>query len=184
MSTNENGQAGASPNKAQGIVNLAPGEKAPTQIDYPDYEKQLQDISDQLKTAGSHAEIDAIGKKIADIEAEVAKYATKKALTQKINQLSKKMSESAEAVGKQGEAASCKSEKDGDGNDGDGDDGEDSKPQQAKVHGKGIINREEDETKQDPQKWFKELFKANVDSRKQQGTVSFVGQKSRQGIEG
>jgi|SRR5271157_2112958 len=176
MSSNQNGQAGASPNKAQGVINLAPGEGAPKQVTYEDFEKQLNDISNQLKTAGTDTEIAELGKKIADIETEMSKHATKKALTQKLNQLSKKMSDSAEA------AAACKgdSTSDGDGKDGDGGDGgdsEDDKPQQAKAHGHGLISTAEDEAAKDPNVWFKELYKANSDSRKQLGNVTLIGKQ-------
>src|SRR5271157_1911190 len=126
MSSNQNGQAGASPNKAQGVINLAPGEGAPKQVTYEDFEKQLNDISNQLKTAGTDSEIAELGKKIADIETEMSKHATKKALTQKLNQLSKKMSDSAEAASTAGKTE-CKGDAtDGDGKDGDGGDGGDS----------------------------------------------------------
>src|SRR5271157_4206189 len=95
LSAQQNGQQAASPHQAQGVVNVAPGEGAPKQVTYDELTNQVVKLMDQVKTAGTDAEIEALNKKVAEVEAEVAKRATKTALTRKLTELSKKMSESA-----------------------------------------------------------------------------------------
>jgi hypothetical protein len=161
LSAQKDGQQTASPHQAQGVVNVAPGEGAPKQVTYDELTNQVVKLMDQLKTAGTDAEIEALNKKVADIEAEVAKRATKTALTRKLTELSKKMSESA------ADAAEAKSAKKGQG---DGD-AEEKPPPQAetaesaghKAPGKGLISNEELDTEQNgpTSPWFKDILKAN-----------------------
>jgi hypothetical protein len=174
LSAQQTGQQEASPHQAQGVVNVAPGEGAPKQVTYDELTNQVTKLMDQLKTAGTDAEIEALGKKVAEIEAEVAKRATKKGLTQKLNELSRKMSESAADAA---DAESAKKGKKGEGaGDGEAEDlpGSPSKkaPDQAetaesakqKVLGKGLISNEELDREQNgpTAPWFKDLLKANA----------------------
>ncbi|MCW3996298.1 MAG: hypothetical protein NWE98_09175 [Candidatus Bathyarchaeota archaeon] len=74
--------------------SLTAGKKA-GDLTYQELMDQMQSLNKQIETA-SDAEIEAIKSKIAEIDAEVGKRATKKALTQKLNEMSRKLSESAE----------------------------------------------------------------------------------------
>lgn len=100
MSTNQNGQQGDSSHKADGvgIVNVAPSEGKPKQVTYQDYEQQLKDLSDQVMKAESDDEIDGLKQKIAAIRTALSRRATKDDLQKQIGELSKKLSESAEAA--------------------------------------------------------------------------------------
>lgn len=62
---------------------------------YQELMDQMQSLNKQIETA-SDAEIEGIKTKITEIDAEVGKRATKKALTQKLNEMSRKLSESSE----------------------------------------------------------------------------------------
>ena len=85
-------QMGASPHEAQGVVNLAPDETTQTQFSYEDFMRQLQQIEKQLtETDASEADVEALKKKVADLEDEVAKRATKRSLSKKISDLSKQL---------------------------------------------------------------------------------------------
>ena len=86
----QNAQQGASPHQAQGVVNMAPGETAPKQVEYQDLMNKLQDLQKQIMQS-SEADIDALKKKVADLEAEVAKRATKKTLSKKISDLQRQL---------------------------------------------------------------------------------------------
>lgn len=147
--------------KAQGVTNVAPGEGAPKQHTYDDLTNQVTKLWDQLKTASTDAEIEALGKKVAEIEAEIAKRVTKKGLTQKLNELSKKMSESADAA----EAESA---------------GDEEKPEAESaesarfVHGKGIISTEELDNISPSAPWFKDMLTANA-RQKKLSRASFSG---------
>jgi len=74
--------------------SLTAGKKA-GDLTYQELIDQMQSLNKQIETA-SDAEIEGIKSKIAEIDAEVGKRATKKALTQKLNELSRKLSESTE----------------------------------------------------------------------------------------
>jgi hypothetical protein len=181
MSIQEKGQQGASPHRAQDatIVNVAPGEGAPKQHTYNDLSNQVTKLMDQIKTAGD-ADIAELSKRVAEVEAEVAKKATKVGLTRKLTELSKKLSEDAadaeaDAARKGETAESAKKGKKGDGGDADTeDDGEDGirgpkAPEQAetaarKPLGKGLIsNAEMDQEMNGPSSpWFRDILKANA----------------------
>jgi hypothetical protein len=74
--------------------SLTAGKKA-GDLTYQELMDQMQSLNNQIETA-SDAEIEGIKTKISEIDAEVGKRATKKALTQKLNELSRKLSESTE----------------------------------------------------------------------------------------
>jgi hypothetical protein len=167
----KDGQQAASPHQAQGVVNVAPGEGAPKQVTYDELTNQVVKLMDQIKSAGTDAEIEALGKKIAEVEAEVAKRATKKGLTQKLNELSKKMSES---VADAADAESAKKGKMGENGDAENSPGPHGKkpPDKAETaesatrnaHGKGLISNEDmDQEQNGPSApWFKDLLKASA----------------------
>lgn len=182
MSAQNNGQQATSPHQAQGVTNVAPGEGAPKQVTYDDLSNQVTKLWDQLKTAGTDAEIDALSKKVAEVEAEVAKRATKKGLTQKLNELSRKMSESAKTA----EDGAAKKGEDG-ASEGDGDDdGKKPVPQAEsaesagrKATGKGIISSKELDVEQNgvnengpSAPWFQDFLKANA-AQKKLGRATF-----------
>ena len=84
----------ASPHQAQGVVNVAPGESAPKQVTYQELIDQVTKLQKQIGDGGVSAtdsEIDALGKKIADIEGELAKRAKKAELSKKISDLTKQL---------------------------------------------------------------------------------------------
>jgi hypothetical protein len=91
----QNAQQAASPHQAQGVVNVAPGEQAPKQVEYEDLMNQLQQLENKIKQApsASDAEMESLNKKVAELEGELAKKATKRGLSKKISELSKKLSE-------------------------------------------------------------------------------------------
>ncbi|MGD0029409.1 MAG: hypothetical protein ABSC91_10775 [Candidatus Bathyarchaeia archaeon] len=183
LSAQNNGQQAASPHQAQGVTNVAPGEGAPKQVTYDDLSNQVTKLWDQLKTAGTDAEIDALSKKVAEVEVEVAKRATKKGLTQKLNELSRKMSESAADAADAESAKKGKKGEDG-ASEGNGDgDGKKPVPQAESAEsagriatGKGIISNEEVAMEQNGPSapWFKDLLKANA-MQKKLGSATFSG---------
>jgi hypothetical protein len=90
----QNAQQGASPHKAQGVVNVAPGESAPKQVTYQELIDQVTKLQKQIGDGGVSAtdsEIDALGKKIADIEGELAKRTKKAELSKKLSDLTKQL---------------------------------------------------------------------------------------------
>jgi hypothetical protein len=88
----QNAEEDASPHQAQGVVNVAPGEGAPKQVTYEEFMNQLQQLKKQITQSGaSEAEMDALKKKVAELEGEVAKRATKKTLSKKISDLQKQL---------------------------------------------------------------------------------------------
>jgi hypothetical protein len=186
LSAQSNGQQAASPHQAQGVTNVAPGEGAPKQVTYDDLSNQVTKLWDQMKTAGTDAEIDALGKKIAEVEADVARRATKKGLTQKLqkvqDEISRKMSESAKTA----EDGAAKKGED-DASEGDGK--KPAPPPQAesaeaagrKATGKGIVSSKELDVEQNDVNengpsapWFKDFLKANA-AQKKLGRATFSG---------
>jgi hypothetical protein len=182
----ENGQAQASPHRADGvgIVNVAPGEGAPKQVTYDEYTQQLKQLSDQLMKSDSDAEIQDIKTKLAAIQSAISRRATKADVAKQIQALSKKLSESAEAASRKGESAEsaeatgrngeaaesaesakCKSESAAaDASDSDSDDNEKTPEQaEAKARGKGMIVEQDTLQQTGPSApWFKEILKANL----------------------
>jgi DNA repair exonuclease SbcCD ATPase subunit len=137
-----NTQQSASPQRAQGVVYVAPGETSPKQVTYEDFMQQLQQLEKQItQTSAPEAEVEALKKKVAELEGEVAKRATKRSLSKKISELSKQLQQPQE----------------------DGNEGEDSEAESARrASGKGIVAV--DEMQRDAlgnYDWFKDLLKAH-----------------------
>ena len=142
-------QQGASPHQAQGVVNTAPGEQAPKQVTYEEFINQLTQLEKQIQSVpgASDADLDALKKKIADLEGEVARRATKKTLSKKLSELSKQLQQPKENVG-DGEEAEGEAEADG--------------AKAKRASGKGIVAV--DEIQHDAlgnYDWFKDLLKAH-----------------------
>ncbi len=146
-----NAQQEASPQKAQSVVNIAPGETEPKQVTYEDLMNQLQQLEKQItEAASSEAEIDALQKKVADLEAEISKKATKKNLSKKISELSKQLSEIQEKDEDKEEDDDYHSDDDA------------SEVEAKRANGKGIVAV--DELQHDVlgnYDWFKDLLKAH-----------------------
>jgi hypothetical protein len=103
----QNAQAKASPHQAQGVVNVAPGESAPKQVTYQELIDQVTKLQKQIGDGGAGAtdsEIDALGKKIAEVEGELGKRAKKAELSKKLADLTKQL-EQPEEKGEEGEEA-------------------------------------------------------------------------------
>jgi hypothetical protein len=94
----QNAQAKASPHQAQGIVNVAPGESAPKQVTYQELMDQMTKLQKQITEgpSASDSELDTLKKRVAELESEIGKRATKRSLSKKISELSKKLAEPAE----------------------------------------------------------------------------------------
>ena len=144
----QNAQQGASPHQAQGVVNVAPGEQAPKEHTYQEYIDQLTQLEKQImqRPGASDAELDSLGKKLADLEGELAKRARKAELGKKISELSKKLGEAQEEGQEEGE-----------------EEGKSPSAEEAKrASGKGIVAT--DEINRDAlgnYDWFKDLIKAS-----------------------
>jgi chromosome segregation ATPase len=153
----QNAQAKASPHQAQGVVNVAPGESAPKQVTYQELMDQVTKLQKQIGDGGAGAtdsEIDALGKKIADIEAELGKRAKKAELSKKLSDLTKQLQTPTE----QGES--------GEGEAGFPPKGEGAEAgaqkNAGKTSGKGIVAV--DEIQKDVlgnYDWFKDILKAH-----------------------
>jgi hypothetical protein len=135
-------QQDASPHQAQGVVNTALGESAPKQVNYEDFMNQLTQLEKQINASeGSEADMDALKKKVADLEGEVAKKATKRNLSKKLSDLQKQLQQPEdESDGEQAEEAAA----------------------EAKRSGKGIVAV--DEIQRDAlgnYDWFKDMLKAH-----------------------
>ncbi|MEM3788291.1 MAG: hypothetical protein QXN95_00280 [Candidatus Bathyarchaeia archaeon] len=125
----------ASPQVAQAIVNVAPGEQAPKQVEYEDFSKKLEQLSDQIKRLS--AELESVKRSIEGSEAG-----------KKLAELAKKKGEEAEEA-EEAKAPTPVSEA--------------KKTEEAKrVAGKGIVAV--DVVQQDVfanYDWFKDLLKAH-----------------------
>jgi hypothetical protein len=170
----ENAQQDASPHKAQ-VVNLGEGEKAPSQVDYGPFLKQLQDLENQIRQASEgaegDAEIDTLKNRIAKLESDIAKRAAKRSLSKKISELSKKLSEE----GEEGEEGGPKPKgpidviskrKGEEGQEGaEGSEAEASRSATGKATGKGIVAVDQiskDALQGPDYDWFsKDLLKAH-----------------------
>jgi hypothetical protein len=139
----ENAQKDASPHQAQGVVNVAPGESAPKQQTYEEFMQQLQTLEKQItQSSASEAELDALKKKVAELEGEVAKRATKRGLSKKLSDLTKQLQKP--ETGEEGE------------------EGEAAEAAAKKASGKGIVAV--DEIQRDAlgnYDWFQDLLKAH-----------------------
>jgi hypothetical protein len=148
----QNAEKDASPHQAQGVVNVAPGETAPKQHTYEDFMQQLQQLEKQITQSGaSEAEVEALKRKVAELEGEVAKRATKRSLSKKISDLTKQLQqpEKSEEGEEAEEAEEAKK-------------GEEAEAEAKKVSGKGIVAV--DEINKDmlgSYDWFKDLLKAH-----------------------
>lgn len=89
------GQQDASPHKAQGVVNVAPGESAPKQVEYEDLMNQLKRLENQItqSPSASDADVDALKQKVADLEGKLSKKVTMRQLSKKLGELQKQMQE-------------------------------------------------------------------------------------------
>jgi hypothetical protein len=139
----QNAEKDASPLQAQGVVNVAPGETAPKQVEYEEFMQQLQTLEKQITQSGaSEAELDALKKKVAELEGEVAKRATKRGLSKKLSDLTKQLQKP--ETGEENE------------------EGEAAEAAAKKASGKGIVAV--DEIQRDAlgnYDWFKDLMKAH-----------------------
>jgi len=140
----QNAQTKASPHQAQGVVNVAPGENPPKELTYQQYMDQLTQLEKQImqKPGASDAELDALGKKLSDLEGEVAKRAKKAELGKKISELTKQLSPDQEEE-EEADGASAEEAK--------------------RASGKGIVGAIE-EVNRDALgnfDWFKDLIKAS-----------------------
>jgi chromosome segregation ATPase len=181
----QNAQAKASPHQAQGVVNVAPGEGPAKQVTYEEMQNQLKTLSDQLMKAEG-AEIEALGKKVAELESEIGKRATKVGLTRKLTELSKKLSESEDDEEDTESAKKAKKGKKGEDGDAEdlpgrpkgpkGPDQAETAESAGKATGKGLVSTEEmDQEASGPSApWFKDLLKANAAMGKS-GRTSFSG---------
>lgn len=162
---------GVSSHKAQGVVNIAPGEQPAKQVTYEDLMNQLQKLEQQIRSpSASDAELDALAKKVSELEADIAKKASKKSLSKKVSDLAKKLSDmdaedASDDASRKGEDAkkgesSRKAEPDSKDKPPFGEFSEDAKKGQAL--GKGIVAT--DEIQRDAlgnYDWFKDLLKAH-----------------------
>jgi hypothetical protein len=89
----QNAQQGASPHNAQGVVNVAPGESAPKQVTYQELIDQVTKLEKQIREgpSASDSELDALTKKVAELESEIGKRATKRSLSKKLSDLTKQL---------------------------------------------------------------------------------------------
>jgi hypothetical protein len=153
-----NAQQAASPQKAQGVVNVAPGESAPKQVTYEELMNQLTTLQNKISSA-EDADMDAMQKRVSDLEAEVAKRASKKLLTKKISDLQQKLKQAQEEGEEEGAAK-------GDSGIGAEEEAEAIKKASSLVipTGKGIVGAlAPDELNKDALgdfDWFKDILKA------------------------
>ena len=153
-----NAQQAASPQKAQGVVNVAPGESAPKQVTYEELMNQLTTLQNKI-SAGEDADMNAMQKRVSDLEAEVAKRASKKLLTKKISDLQQKLKQAQEEGEEEGTAK-------GDSGIGAEEEAEASKKASSLVipTGKGVVGAlAPDELNKDALgdfDWFKDILKA------------------------
>jgi len=142
----------ASPHQAQAVVNVAPGESAPKQVEYEDLMNQLQQLEKQItQTKAEEGEVEAFKKKVADLEAELAKRASKKTLSKKISELSKRL---AEVEGEEAEEAKKSEEA-------EAEESSEAEAEAKRASGKGIVAV--DELQRDVlgnYDWFRDILKA------------------------
>jgi hypothetical protein len=106
-----NAQQGASSHSASdgdGVVNTAVPDGKSSPVTYQDFLQQLQDLERQINDSGASAvDIEELKKKVADLESEVAKRATKRSLSKKISDLTKQLQQNGDeqAEGAEAEAA-------------------------------------------------------------------------------
>lgn len=146
-------QTKASPIKAQGAVNIAPGEQAPKQVTYDEYMNQLTQLQKQFASSKgmTDTEVDALNKKVADLEAELGKRAKKSELSKRIAELSKKLSEEGEESKVQHNGAGTAEEA-----------AEETDVSVKRASGKGVVAV--DELNKDllgNSEWFRDILKAH-----------------------
>jgi len=140
-----NAQQGASSHSAgngDSVVNTANPDGKSAPVTYEDFLQQFQELERQINDSGaSAADIEDLKKKVTDLEAEVAKRATKRSLSRKISDLTKQL------------------QQDGDEQD------ENAETQAAKRRaGRGIVAVDQLQTQADAlgnYDWFKDLLKAH-----------------------
>jgi len=140
-----------SSHQAQAVVNVSPGEQAPKQVEYEDLMNQLTQLEKKIRErpSASDADLDALNKKVTELESELAKKATKKNLSKKISELSKKLSEEGEEAENLEDAKNTQKAPEGDST-------------AQKVAGKGIVAV--NEINRDALgnfDWFQDILKAH-----------------------
>jgi hypothetical protein len=161
----QDAQAKASLHQAQGVVNVAPGESAPKQVEYEDFMNQIVQLKKQMGVSAeamSDAELDDLTKKLSDLEGEVARRSKKAELSKKIAELSKKLAEP-ESEAEEGEAEGAEAEAEAEAEEGEAEAGEGKRSEAKKrASGQGIVAL--DEVQKDAlgnYDWFKDLLKAH-----------------------
>ena len=140
-----NAQQGASPHSASngdGVVNTANPDGNGEPVTYLDFLQQLQDLERQISDSGaSAADIEDLKKKVADLESEVAKRATKRSLSKKISDLTKQLQQNGDEQAEGAETDAAK-----------------------RRTGRGIVALDQLQTQSDvlsSYDWFKDLLKAH-----------------------
>jgi hypothetical protein len=158
-----NAQQGASSHagNGDGVVNTANPDGKGEPVTYEDFMDQLTKLEQHVTaTPGlSDAEAKALKKKVADLEAEVAKRATKKALSKKISDLQKQLQQQdgAEAEGPEAEGAEAEA------SEAESAEAEDAEAARRRA-GRGIVAVDQLQPQGDPfdkYPWFKDLLKAH-----------------------
>jgi hypothetical protein len=157
----QNAQKGASPHQAQGVVNVAPGESTPKQVTYQELMDQVTKLEKQITEgpSASDAELDTLKKRVAELESEIGKRATKRSLSKKISELSKKLVEPEEAEeGESSEVEAFEIPPKAKGTEAE------AQKNAGKASGKGIVAVDElnkDTAGPDYDWFFKDILKAN-----------------------
>jgi len=142
--------------KAQGVVNIAPGEQPPKPVQYEDFLKQLEPLADQIRKLSE--EVAALKRAMEAGEAgrKLAEEAHKKA-----EEAKKKAEEAEEAEEKPRGRRGRPVEEEAEEGEEEAEEAEEAK---AKAKGKGIVALEEIAEKRDilgNVDWFKDLLKAH-----------------------
>ena len=169
MSEHNAQQDASSHTAGDGVVNTANPGGPGKQVEYPDYLKQLEDLTTQIEKADTAEAIQALQKKFDDLQAEVAKKATKKSLSKKVSDLQKKLKDgddgNGDGEGNQDEEAEGK--KDGEGVEGAGEaetaEGGKKKAEAQHSFGKGLVAVDQlsPNALGNEYDWFKDLLKAH-----------------------
>jgi hypothetical protein len=161
MSENNAQQGASSHSASDGVVNTANPDGKGEPVTYEDFMDQLTKLEQHVTaTPGlSDAEAEALKKKVADLEAEVAKRATKKALSKKISDLTKQLQQQDGAEAESSEAEGAEAE---------GAEAEAAEAEAAgaarRRAGRGIVALDQLQSQGDPfdkYPWFKDLLKAH-----------------------
>jgi chromosome segregation ATPase len=122
---------------------------------------QLQQLEKQItQTKAEEGEVEALKKKVADLEAELAKRASKKTLSKKISELSKRLSEVEGEEPEKAEEAKKSEEAEAEESS-EAEHAEEAEAEAKRASGKGIVAV--DELQRDVlgnYDWFKDILKA------------------------